>query len=118
MQHSCSPTLPRGAACPALHAGLHAGMHAGLHAVRCTELSPARRSLALRRPILPPPQPLVLTNGTLSFGTGLKLGLGEVTSVEADLLAFELNVATAQGAVHIRVFSSDAMQATSPSGYS
>ena len=93
-------------------------MHAGFHAVRCTELSPARRSLALRRPILPPPQPLVLTNGTLSFGTGLKLGLGEVTSVEADLLAFELNVATAQGAVHIRVFSSDAMQATSPSGYS
>ena len=93
-------------------------MHTGLHAVRCTELSPARRSLALRRPILPPPQPLVLTNGTLSFGTGLKLGLGEVTSVEADLLAFELNVATSQGAVHIRVFSSDAMQATSPSGYS
>ena len=31
--------------------------------------------------------------------------------MEADLLAFELHVATAQGAVHIRVFSSDAMQA-------
>jgi len=54
--------------------------------------------------------PVVLANGTLSFGTGLKLSLDEVHSVEADLLTFELKLATAQGVVRVRALSADTMQ--------
>lgn len=53
---------------------------------------------------------LVVANDTLSFGTGLQLGIGDVHSVDADLLAFELKLATAQGLVRIRTLSAEKMQ--------
>ena len=51
------------------------------HTPPCTpSAAPEPRALEHHPPFLPRlPQPLVLSSGTLSFGTGLKLGLEEVT---------------------------------------